>query len=76
MRDLVRSEAAIALPSLSAAQSVPTMAAFAVPVAAPAAAADIAIPAIYVGGYAVPFHVLAALCATAVLRLLITRESP
>jgi len=51
MRDLLRSEAMLALPTMFAAQSVITMAAFAVPVAAPAAAPAIGIPTVYVGAF-------------------------
>jgi nitrate/nitrite transporter NarK len=51
MRDLIRSEAMIALPMMFTAQAVITMAAFAVPVAAPAAAPAIGIPTLYVGAY-------------------------
>lgn len=51
MRDLIRSEAMAALPTMFAAQAVITMAAFAVPVAAPAAAPAIGIPTVYVGAF-------------------------
>ena len=51
MRDLLRSDAALALPTMLAAQPIITMAAFAVPVAAPAAAPDIGVPVLYVGGF-------------------------
>ncbi len=51
MRDLLRSEAMIALPMMFTAQSVITMAAFAVPVAAPSALPDIGIPTLYVGAF-------------------------
>ena len=51
MRDLLRSEAMIALPTIFVAQSILTMAAFAIPVVAPAAAPDIGIPTVYVGGF-------------------------
>lgn len=51
MRDLFRSEAMVALPTMFVAQAVITMAAFAVPVAAPAAAPAIGIPTLYVGAF-------------------------
>ena len=51
MRDLVRSDAAIALPSMLGAQMIITMAAFAVPVVAPVAAPEIGVPSLYVGGF-------------------------
>jgi len=51
MRDLLRSDAKIALPTMFAAQSIITMAAYAIPVVAPAAAPDIGIPTVFVGGF-------------------------
>jgi predicted MFS family arabinose efflux permease len=51
MRDLIRSDAAIALPSMLGSQLIITMAAFAVPVVAPVAAPEIGVPSIYVGGF-------------------------
>ena len=51
MRDLIRSDAAVALPSMLGAQMIITMAAFAVPVVAPVAAPEIGVPSLYVGGF-------------------------
>ena len=59
MRDLLRSEAMIALPTIFVAQSILTMAAFAIPVVAPAAAADIGIPTVYVGGFTAVVYLVA-----------------
>jgi MFS family permease len=59
MRDLLRSDAVIALPAMFAGQLVLTMAAFTLPVAAPAAMPDIGIPTVYVGLFTAAVYLVA-----------------
>lgn len=59
MRDLLRSDAVIALPAMFAGQLVLTMAAFTLPVAAPAAMPDIGIPTVYVGLFTASIYLVA-----------------
>lgn len=62
MRDLLRSDAMIALPTMFAAQSIMTMAAYAIPVVAPAAAPDIGISTVFVGGFTSLVYLIGMFC--------------
>jgi MFS family permease len=62
MRDLLRSDAVISLPAMFAGQLVLTMAAYTLPVVAPAAMPDIGIPTVYVGVFTASVYMVA-MCA-------------
>lgn len=59
MRDLLRSDAVVALPTMFAGQIVLTMAAYTLPVIAPAAMPDIGIPTVYVGVFTASIYLVA-----------------
>lgn len=59
MRDLLRSDAVVALPAMFAGQIVLTMAAYTLPVIAPAAMPDIGIPTVYVGVFTASIYLVA-----------------
>lgn len=62
MQDLLRSDAKIALPTMFVAQSIMTMAAYAIPVVAPAAAPDIGISTVFVGGFTSLVYLIGMFC--------------
>jgi MFS family permease len=59
MRDLLRSDAVISLPTMFAGQLVLTMAAYTLPVAAPAALPDMGVPAVFVGFFTSTVYLVA-----------------
>jgi MFS family permease len=59
MRDLLRSDAVISLPTMFAGQLVITMAAFTLPVAAPVALPDMGVPAVFVGFFTTAVYLVA-----------------
>ena len=59
MRDLLRSDAVISLPTMFAGQLVLTMAAYTLPVVAPAALPDMGIPAVFVGFFTSAVYLVA-----------------
>jgi nitrate/nitrite transporter NarK len=59
MRDLLRSDAVIALPTMFAGQLILTMAAYTLPVAAPAALPDLGVPTVFVGSFTTAVYLVA-----------------
>lgn len=59
MRDLLRSDAVISLPTMFAGQLILTMAAYTLPVAAPAALPDMGVPAVFVGFFTSAIYLVA-----------------
>jgi len=59
MRDLLRSDAVISLPTMFAGQLVITMAAFTLPVAAPVALPDMGVPTVFVGFFTTAVYLVA-----------------
>ena len=59
MRDLLRSDAVVALPTMFAGQLILTMAAYTLPVAAPAAMPDMGMPTVYVGVFTTAIYLVA-----------------
>ncbi len=59
MRDLLRSDAVISLPTMFAGQLVITMASYTLPVAAPAALPDMGVPTVYVGFFTSAVYLVA-----------------
>jgi len=59
MRDLLQSDAVVALPAMFAGQIVLTMAAYTLPVVAPAAMPDIGMPTVYVGVFTASVYLVA-----------------
>lgn len=72
MRDLLRSDAVISLPAMFAGQLVLTMAAYTLPVVAPAAMPDIGMPTVYVGVFTASVY-LVAMCAGLLTGQLLSR---
>jgi nitrate/nitrite transporter NarK len=59
MRDLLRSDAVIALPTMFAGQLILTMAAYTLPVAAPAALPAMGVPTVFVGSFTTAVYLVA-----------------
>lgn len=59
MRDLLRSDAVISLPTMFAGQLILTTAAYTLPVAAPAALPDMGVPAVFVGFFTSAIYLVA-----------------